>query len=157
MSDSDPPRIEHNCPSCHAPMASGAVLCVECGYDTRTHRSVKRECCSEYVTGHSWDISRKRYRTGLGEDGTPFLEIENLIFVWRTQTRRFNLQDYEAIYTDYRLVKDWASHESHDEFIIELSGPGGGDTIKEVMYSEKDFAAVIDLLREYANLELRRG
>ena len=34
----------HNCPSCEAPLAEGAVLCVKCGYDTRTRgrRSVQR-------------------------------------------------------------------------------------------------------------------
>jgi hypothetical protein len=31
-----PPPTAANCPSCSAPLAAGAVLCVKCGYDTRT-------------------------------------------------------------------------------------------------------------------------
>ena len=157
MSHSDGPRIEHNCPSCHAPMASGAVLCVECGYDTRTRRSVKAECRSEYVVGHWWEVFRKRYRTGLGDDGRPFLEMDSLIFRWRIWTRRFNLQDYEAIYTDFRIGEDLRSHALREEFTIELSSPDGRAAIKEVLYNEEDFSAVIDLLRKYSGLELRRG
>jgi len=76
------------------------------------------------------------------------------MFAWRTGTKRFHLKEYVAIYTDYRRVEDWPSY---DEYTIEIVQPGGKDTIREVMYSEKIFKAVIDLLREYATLELRRG
>jgi transcription elongation factor Elf1 len=31
-----PPPTAANCPSCNSPLAAGAVLCVKCGYDTRT-------------------------------------------------------------------------------------------------------------------------
>jgi hypothetical protein len=40
-----PPPTAATCPSCNAPLAAGSVLCVKCGYDTRTRgrRIVERD------------------------------------------------------------------------------------------------------------------
>jgi len=35
------PEEERHCPSCRAPMAAAAVLCIECGFNTRTGEKVK--------------------------------------------------------------------------------------------------------------------
>jgi hypothetical protein len=37
---SAPAPVRNVCPSCQSPMASGAVLCTACGYDTRTGKSL---------------------------------------------------------------------------------------------------------------------
>lgn len=69
--------VGNKCPSCQAAMAEGAVICIQCGYNTKTNKKLVRQADSdatkrrdEIYAGQAARAAAMKPRSGAGSGGS---------------------------------------------------------------------------------------
>src|SRR5262249_47424324 len=111
------------CPGCKKQWPAGTALCVECGYDFRTAKKVKRKY---QVMDESIDLglfgTYTRFTLRRDQKGKLSL-IRTTRFLWiPLGTWVISLKDYDAVATNYSLESN--GEFEYDQFYLELWGRG---------------------------------
>jgi hypothetical protein len=144
------------CPSCRHQWPPETVLCVQCGYNFRTGKKLKRKYQvrdETVVLGLTWLGTYDRFTVRRDKKGRLEL-IRESRFLWIPfGTAVIPLKDYDAVATDYELRSD--GRNQYDYFFLELQGRGrpyriwsGGN--------EGHMHALVDLLKQVAGLTIKR-
>jgi hypothetical protein len=111
--------VEVVCPGCGKGMAPDAVLCIECGYDSRTGRSHRRRVEEKDVVEK---VDGTRYHFNRDRDGRWTLALQGRVLGMKTKDREFQLRRYSAVVAEYEH-DGWDDNEG--DVTVSLQAPDG--------------------------------
>ena len=143
--------IEVVCPHCQKEMAPDAVLCLECGYDTRTGKKVRREVEEKDIRQ---SVDGIRFRFVRDRRGRWTLGVEGRVLGLKTGAREFELRRYSAVVAAYSHSGE-EDDESEGRVAVSLEAPDGR---RERVYrgENRDLADwLMDVFRDEVGLKSR--
>lgn len=143
------------CPKCKQRWPGETVLCVACGYNFETGRTVEQsfDIVNRVVDiGLRWLGSYTRFHFFRNRKGTVTLTISKKFLFIPAGSRVIDLRGYNAVLTDCAVGGD----ESPDVYYLYLAGPRKQETRILRTTSEEGMHEIVDLLKELAGLTIQR-
>jgi hypothetical protein len=148
-------RRTRTCPGCARRLAPEAVVCIECGYDFRSGKRIRKRSgdARSWVYGVPALGWYTRYAILQDRKGDWFLVIRSYFLFLPMSARQYDLALYEAACTDFRSAGRGRSYR--EWYSVALQGRRG----RVVLYRggrQVVFKWLVDALHQVAGLEIKR-
>jgi LSD1 subclass zinc finger protein len=156
--DDDGPEVvavveELTCRGCRKRWPKGTALCIDCGHDFRSGRTVRRRMPAKEESvdmGFTGFLTTTRFTVRRDDRGKWWLVKKSWFLFFGLKPTEFPLADYPAVATDYADLGD-----DHHMYYLYLEGRRGPRRIWSGTSDDK-MRELIDALRNGPGLTVRR-